>query len=234
MSLGNAHEEIVNRSHGGLIPLHRLENFSDAVFAFAVTLLVVSLEVPRSAADLFAVMRGFIAFGICFLFLVLIWVEHSRFFKRFPMADAVTVALNMLLLFVLLLYVYPLKFLFAALASSMIWGESVISINTLEEFRSLMVIYGLGFLALNLILVCMKLHALRLGGQGIPAPLATTDHLALNGGILRNIGQGLIALASILIAATTQDDGRYCGLVYALLGPLAWIQGAYTRRQGRK
>jgi uncharacterized membrane protein len=51
------------RWRGGEIT--RLEGFSDAVFAFALTLLVVSLEVPHTFDELLDTIRGFPAFGIC-------------------------------------------------------------------------------------------------------------------------------------------------------------------------
>jgi hypothetical protein len=56
----------------------RLEGFTDAVFAFAVTLLVVSLEVPKTFPELLAAMHGFLAFGVCFGLLANVWYQHYR------------------------------------------------------------------------------------------------------------------------------------------------------------
>src|SRR5688572_33363051 len=84
--------------------ISRLEAFSDAVFAFALTLLVVSLEVPKSFDELMNLMRGFPAFACCFAVLVGIWVEHNLFFRRYGLDDGYTVLLNSILLFVVMFY----------------------------------------------------------------------------------------------------------------------------------
>ena len=90
----------------------RLESFSDAVFGFALTLLVVSLDVPKTFDDLVATMRGFPAFALCFLFLALIWNGHYRYCRRYGLDDGMARFLTCVMLFLVLFYVYPLKFLF--------------------------------------------------------------------------------------------------------------------------
>ena len=50
------------RSH----EVSRIEGLSDAVFGFAITLLVVSLEVPKTFTELSQMMNGFGAFAISF------------------------------------------------------------------------------------------------------------------------------------------------------------------------
>src|ERR1700761_2332240 len=77
----------------------RLEAFSDAVFAFSVTLLVVSLEVPKTFRELMEAMRGFVAFGICFALLANVWYDHVRFFRRYGLQTPRVVFLNCVLLF---------------------------------------------------------------------------------------------------------------------------------------
>src|SRR5918912_701157 len=92
----------------GLGEVARIEAFSDAVIAFAVTLLVVSLEVPKTFDELLLTMRGFFAFAICFALLLSVWYDHYKFFRRYGLMDTPTRWLNSALLFLMLLYVYPL------------------------------------------------------------------------------------------------------------------------------
>ena len=131
----------------------RLESFSDAVFAFAVTLLVVSLEVPRTFPELMRTMRGFIPFAICFALLINIWSQHCRFFRRYGLQDSNVRVLNSILLFFVLFYVYPLKFLFVTVFDNEGRLDAV-------EMRQLFVVYGLGSAVLQAIFCLLYLRVI--------------------------------------------------------------------------
>jgi uncharacterized membrane protein len=132
----------------------RVEAISDAVFGFAVTLIVVSLEAPKSFADLKTEMFSVPAFACSFALLLLFWFKQYRFFRRFGLEDVTTTVLNFALLFVVLVYVYPLKFLFAGLFRA--------SAQSLQpgEYPQLLVVYSVGYIALNVIFVFLYRHAL--------------------------------------------------------------------------
>jgi uncharacterized membrane protein len=146
--------------------VNRIEAFSDAVFGFALTLLVISLEVPHTFRELKVAMRGFPAFAICFAWLVSIWFQHYRFFRRYGLQDATTLVLNSILLFVVLFYVYPLKFLFSVLTSQILGigehrGTQQPAPIASSDVPALMTIYGLGFVAVYLVLALLHWHAYR-------------------------------------------------------------------------
>ncbi|MGZ3763839.1 MAG: TMEM175 family protein [Mucilaginibacter sp.] len=139
----------------------RLETFSDAVFAFAVTLIIVSLEVPKTFDELFETMKGFVSFGACFVILFLIWNSQNIFFRRFGLTDAWTTTLNGGLLFVVLTYTYPLKFLFTLAFSGNNYvnkGQSVAMISD-AQVPTLMYVYDTGFLLIYLLFYLMYRHA---------------------------------------------------------------------------
>src|SRR5687767_7346394 len=72
----------------------RIEGLSDAVFGFAITLLVVSVDVPTSFAALRELMRGFLAFAATFATLVFLWYAQYKFFRRFGLEDTTTIVLK--------------------------------------------------------------------------------------------------------------------------------------------
>ena len=82
----------------------RLEAFSDGVFAVAITLLALNLTVPGPghgplAQQLADHWPSFAAYGVSFLTVGIIWVNHHTLFKNFAEVDRVLLFLNLLLLF---------------------------------------------------------------------------------------------------------------------------------------
>jgi uncharacterized membrane protein len=208
----------------------RLESFSDAVFGFALTLLVVSLDVPRSFADLFAAMRGFPSFAICFLFLALIWNGHYKFCRRFGLHDGWTRFLTCLLLFVVLFYVYPLKFLFnLSITRMLLHGGDQSMRTTAADFSGLLTIYGLGFAAVYLALLFLYLHAYRLREALELSELEKFDTRYQMCRLLALIGIGLLAA----LLAWQRVLLAWGGLIYLLLIPILRI-GRLLHRRRRK
>src|SRR5262245_64312464 len=65
-------------------------------------------------------MRQFFAFAICFALLFQVWWRHFNFFRRYGLEDVPTIVLTGVLLFVVLFYVYPLKFVFTLVVNQII------------------------------------------------------------------------------------------------------------------
>ncbi|HSM12959.1 MAG TPA: TMEM175 family protein [Thermoanaerobaculia bacterium] len=214
------------RGHG----VSRIEGFSDAVFGFALTLLVVSLEVPRSFAELMATMEGFLAFAICFAMIVWVWREHFVFFRRFGLEDARTIFLNALLLFVVLFYVYPLKFLFGALVKAMTGlGPGSTPTLALGDGERLMVVYGLGFVAMFGALALLYAHAARLARRAGADALTRHDARA---GLMRHAATASVGVLSIVLARVLPERLiSFSGWIYGLLGP---VHGLVGWRLGRR
>jgi uncharacterized membrane protein len=82
----------------------RLEAFSDGVFAVAITLLVFNLAVPMPGhgtlgTQLVSHWPSFAAYGVSFLTIGIIWVNHHGLFRNFAHVDRTMLFLNLLMLF---------------------------------------------------------------------------------------------------------------------------------------
>ena len=147
--------------------ISRLEGLSDAIFGFAVTLLIVALEVPRTSGELLETMRGFVSFGLTFALLYLLWYRQFTFFRRYGLEDRTTAILNGALLFVVLFFVFPLKFLLGTLIDRLLGAGRMVRLpdGTLERairpehLTPMMTIYGLGIAAVFAIFALLHLHA---------------------------------------------------------------------------
>ncbi len=205
----------------------RIEGFSDAVFGFALTLLVASIEVPPDFAALKQTLRGFFPFALTFALISWIWYLHYAFFRQFGLEDRLTIVLNNILLFVVLFFVYPLK----VMANNLV-GMGPSSFGALTEYdnRFLMVAYSSGVIAVFLVFFLFNWNAYR---QRDELELKPEDLYDI-GTALRGHGMSvLLGVASVAMAMTLpMYVFAFSGLVYALEGPLqganGWIRG--TRR----
>jgi hypothetical protein len=203
----------------------RLESFSDAVFGFALTLLVVSLDVPKSFDQLMETMRGFLAFAVCFAILASIWNQHYLFCRRFGLQDGFVRFLTLVLLFIVLLYVYPLKFLFNLFINGMILRGARGQL-TGQQGMTLFVVYGLGFSAIYLALTALYLHAFQRRRELELTPLETLDTRWEIYGMLCMTSVGI---ASVLMALT-QRFGDLPGFLYLSLFIIMSIHGQMHKR----
>lgn len=175
----------------------RVDGFSDVVFGFALTLLVVSLEVPKSYAELHDLMRGFAPFAVSFVLLMTVWYAHYQFFRRFGLQDVATIVMNAALLFVVLFFVYPLKFLLGLLVIEALGRNAGTLGMDPKQVTELMVVYGLGFAAIYLLLAAMYWNAWRHRDE---LKLTPVERRLTRLYILDNATLGLIGVLSCVLA----------------------------------
>lgn len=206
----------------------RLEAFSDAVFGFIVTLLVVSLDVPNSFDELMDRLSGIASFGICFALLIHFWFKHYTFFRRYGMHDVTTVIINAALLFVLLLYVYPLKYLFNIISIQLLGlgPQAMLTAKqgmTAYSGRALFTIYGIGFFTVYALYGALYWHAHRHRDNLKLSPLERIETAGL---VAHNFGVAMIGLVSVTLARTLPPRQMgWAGWIYTGIGPTAAIIG---------
>lgn len=211
----------------------RIETFSDAVFAFGVTLLIVSLEVPKSFEELMVTMRGFFAFAISFTLLMLIWYEQHVFFRRYGLEDIKIVVLNAILMFVVLFYVYPLKFLFTLIFSDHIYAHEKNPFSiTQEQFPTLMSIYGIGYIIIYSLFLLMYMYALSKKEQLALSPVEIFDTRTR---VYANAILICIGFLSVITAQVLPPiKAGLSGLVYVLIGPVFSVIHSYRGKRRRR
>lgn len=217
------------------LEMTRTETFTDAAFAFAVTLLVVSIDqIPTNMDQLFDALRGIPAFLMSFALLMLFWGGHWGWSRRYGLEDPPSVLLSCALVFIVLCYVYPLKFL-SALFMHWISGGSLATgatIRTGQQLHTIFIIYGAGFVLMSLVIVLLNFHALRrrnaLALNQTEVFLTKADLGAW--GIVGGVG-----LLSIILAILTPPTSfGLPGWIYMSLAIIMPIYGILTGRRAKR
>lgn len=215
--------------------VQRIEGFSDGVFAFTVTLLVVSLEVPKTFSELLDTMHDFFAFAVGFAILVSVWFSQYVWFRRFGLRDSLSIFLNAALLFMVLFYAFPLKFLWKFLFDQFLnykIDSSTPPAVTKTEAPWMMVIYGVGFIAINLMLAALYFHAYRQRDELELSRVERFDTISVICTHLINMAVGLIS--SLIALAGGEGAIAISGFSYFLVPVAIAIFRAWRGRQKRQ
>jgi uncharacterized membrane protein len=121
----------------------RTEAFSDGVFAIAITLLVLDIDIPTSEFDdlwsaIFHEWPAYLGYTTSFLTIGGIWLAHHGIFRRLRYANNAVMRLNLLLLMAVSFLPYPTR-----LVSEAIRDQSA--------ERAAAIFYGLCLLAIGVV-----------------------------------------------------------------------------------
>lgn len=173
--------------------LERMMLFSDAVFAIAITLLVIDLHaptLPRGASDiaqwhgLAALIPNFFGFALSFFVIGQFWVGHHNAFALAGRADARLLWPNLMLL----MFIVGLPFVTAYLSAN--FGERVPT------------------LCYNLYLVATALLNMRLGRLITAPPFVMTAEVAARVRRLRD-GSTAVVIAGVIAVALSYVEPRF-------------------------
>lgn len=217
----------------------RVDAFVDAAFAFAVTLLVVSIgRVPTTVGELQQALRGVPAFAASFFVIARFWQAHRNWSRRYGIDDTRSTRLSLALVFLVLVYVYPLRMIAELTLASMSGGllaETRIGIGSIAELRTLYSVFGIGYALTAAIFWLLHREAL---ARGDALALSPAERIRTRTLCLRWLGVIAIALGSTALALVLPMDehsGAWTfsapGLLYGFLYAIFHVLTLRERRQ---
>jgi hypothetical protein len=214
------------------VEMTRLETFCDASFAFAVTLLVIGGgSIPNSYQELVAALKGVPAFAASFTAIAAFWWSHRTWSRRYGLEDGPTTLISLAFVFVMLVYVYPLRMVFSAFASFASGGRlpTEFSMTDPRDMLGIFAIYGVGFAAQTGLLALLHLRVLKVGTE---LGLNEIERVRTRQEIAQNLVLGATGVASALWAVVLQVPwALFAGFLYTTLPvtmPLLAVK--YARR----
>ena len=210
----------------------RLETFTDAAFAFATTLLIISFgSIPQSYQELVTALKDVPAFAASFASVTFLWIGHRKWSRRFGLEDMTSILISLSLIFIMLVYVYPLKIIFSALFSWISGGALPTSfvLKTQDELPRIFIIYGLGYAVLMSMFVFLHAHALSKSGELCLNPVEKMKTKGEISSFMVLAGTGL--LSALFAWLMPPQVGIFAGFVYMLLPVLMPVIGIYYSKK---
>ncbi len=217
----------------------RVDAFVDAAFAFAVTLLVISIgHVPQSVDELVQALRGVPAFAASFYIVSRFWQAHRRWSRHYGIEDAYGARLSLALVFLMLVYVYPLRMVAELTLASFSGGwleETPIVVHTVADLRTIYIVFGIGYALTAAIFVLLHRHALDIADE---LALTAAERIRTRTICRRWLGVIALSLLSVVLAMILpmgRGSAFPCdvvpGFLYLLLIPMIRLIMRRERRE---
>jgi len=169
---------------------NRTEAFSDGVFAIAITLLVLDLQVPTSLLNhlwsgIAHEWPEYLGYATSFITIGGIWLAHHRVFGHLRYANGRVMQINLLLLMGVAFLPFPTRLVAAA-------------IRDVDAERTAVIFYGLSLLTISLLV--SALWRVVVGDRQLLKPEVTDEQVsAISRSTAPNVGlyAGVTALAIV-------------------------------------
>lgn len=217
----------------------RLENFSDAIFALAITLLLISTSPPTNFEQVKRFAYELLPFLVCITLIMLIWHEHFQFYLRYGLRNSRMLVLNTLFLAIVLFYVYPLKFLTKIIILfpvGYLLGDQALLTDLKNMIRAqdmgqLMIIYGFGATLVFLVLMQMYRYALSKADE---LGLSELEKFDTQTSIRTNLLMALVPMISVVFSVIFINSwlaGPVAGFIYFLYTPIMFAHGKLSDKK---
>lgn len=161
IQLSKAYKDQVFRMRGE--SMTRIETFVAAAFAFATTMLVISLgTIPSSIEEFILAVKNIPSFLASSATILWIWHSHADWSRRYGLEDAKTIMLSGMLICVVLVYIYPLRLMMQGFFFQLTGGFFPFELP-IEEYwhlRFMFSFYSIGFTVLSVNFWLLYRHSL--------------------------------------------------------------------------
>ncbi len=217
----------------------RLETFVDAAFAFAVSMLVISVgDVPETIAELKEALKLIPAFAASFALIMVFWRGHDEWSRRYGIDDAYSSNLSVLLVFLVLIFVYPLRMIFSGFFALISGGffPSEVRLISLSDVRWYFGSFAVAMAGMGTILMLLTRHAAR---QADILALTPIERVITSASLWGWTAVVLVSCLSLLVclllpAGVSPVLAAAPGLVFFLLNIVQWWLGYWVSQQRRR
>lgn len=193
----------------------RMETFVDAAFAFALTLVVIAgNDIPASVDELVLAMKAVPAYAASFLLIMRCWSSHADWSRRYGLDDITSRRLSVLLVFLVLIFVYPMRMVFSSLFSALTLGylPTSFSIDSYGDVPAMFILFAVAFGLLGSVMAALYWHAWR-QRDALDLSLherAQTLFAIMNWAIVPAVS--LLSLGLALAIPANEQSGAWLGL----------------------